>query len=232
MEHHSGLPSGLTCFIVNHYLACQTVNTTSRIEATGAKNRIHVSDETARRLISHGKEHWLQLRDDKINAKGKGELTTYWLSLGSAATASISKSDRSDGYPEEPKILRSSAETNSKERSSMHISESQCRVVEWNVELLQRQLRILIAHRQAKRTQASRQADIRSLEAELSHTRTAPLDEVADVLTLATYDDKVVSVDPASVHISEKAMSQLRHFVQTIACMYHQNPFHNYEHAR
>ena len=114
----------------------------------------------------------------------------------------------------------------------MNISESHNRVVEWNVELLQRQLRILIAHRQAKGTRASRDADIRSLENQLSNPRTTPLDEVADVLTLATYDDKVVAADPASVHISDKAMSQLRHFVKTIASMYHHNPFHNYEHAR
>jgi hypothetical protein len=104
--------------------------------------------------------------------------------------------------------------------------------VEWNVDLLQRQLRVLIAHRQAKGTHASREADIRSLEVELSHPRSTPLDEVADVLTLATYDDKVVAVDPTSVQISDEVMSQLRHFVKTIACMYHRNPFHNYEHAR
>jgi len=114
----------------------------------------------------------------------------------------------------------------------MAMMESQSRVVEWNVDLLQRQLRVLIAHRHAKGTKASREADLRCLEVELSHPRTTPLDEVADVLTLATYDDKVVPVDPASIQISNKAMFQLRHFVKTIASMYRQNPFHNYEHAR
>jgi hypothetical protein len=216
-------------------LANQTVNTTARIEATGAKNRIHVSDETAKRLISQGKEHWLQLRDDKINAKGKGELTTYWLNLGSAATASLSISDRTDGSHEVPancKLGTTDSPTTTTKVSLMAMLESQSRVVEWNVDLLQRQLRVLIAHRLAKGTKASREADLRSLEVELSDPRTTPLEEVADVLTLATYDDKAVPLDPASIQISDKAMSQLRHFVKTIASMYHHNPFHNYEHAR
>jgi len=114
----------------------------------------------------------------------------------------------------------------------MAMLESQSRVVEWNVDLLQRQLRVLVAHRQVQGTKASREVDIMSLEVELSHPRTKPLDEVADVLTLATYDDKVFAVDPSRIHINDKAMSQLQHFVKTIASLYRQNPFHNYEHAR
>ena len=179
-------------------------------------------------MINHGKEQWLQLRDEKIHAKGKGELTTYWLNLGSAATASVSISDQTDEVLDK---LTGSATTNSKD-SSMNILEAESRVVEWNVDLLQRQLRILIAHRQVKGMKASREANIKSVEIELSHPRTTPLDEVADVLALATYDDKVVAVDPASIQISDKAMSQLRHYVKTIASLYRQNPFHNYEHAR
>ena len=41
------------------------------------KGRIHVSQETADELIMAGKTAWLKTRQDKITAKGKGEMQTY-----------------------------------------------------------------------------------------------------------------------------------------------------------
>ena len=49
------------------------------MESTGEKGRIQVSQETADLLIASGKSHWIRPREDKILAKGKGELSTYWL---------------------------------------------------------------------------------------------------------------------------------------------------------
>ena len=56
-----------------------TVNTAARMESTGARNRIHLSEQTARILIGHGRGSWVQPREDKVEAKGKGILSTYWL---------------------------------------------------------------------------------------------------------------------------------------------------------
>ena len=56
-----------------------TVNTASRMESTGTVGRIQISQSTADLLIAAGKMHWLTIREDKVNAKGKGELTTFWL---------------------------------------------------------------------------------------------------------------------------------------------------------
>jgi len=55
-----------------------TVNTASRMESTGTKGRIQVSETTARELIAFGKSEWLQEREEKIAPKGKGEMQTYW----------------------------------------------------------------------------------------------------------------------------------------------------------
>lgn len=52
------------------------------------KGRIQVSQETADELKAHGKGHWLQQREDKITAKGLGNLTTYWVTV-SGGTASV-----------------------------------------------------------------------------------------------------------------------------------------------
>ena len=54
-------------------------NTASRIEATGEGNRIHLSQEAADELKAANKGHWVKAREDKIHAKGKGLMTTYWL---------------------------------------------------------------------------------------------------------------------------------------------------------
>jgi class 3 adenylate cyclase len=56
------------------------VNTTTRVESTSGKNnRIHASSATANLLIQAGKGHWVKPREDKIVAKGKGEMTTFWI---------------------------------------------------------------------------------------------------------------------------------------------------------
>lgn len=56
-----------------------TVNTASRMESNGVKGRIHCSQETADALILKGKGYWLTPREERIVAKGKGELQTYWI---------------------------------------------------------------------------------------------------------------------------------------------------------
>ena len=56
-----------------------TMNTASRMESLGEPNRIHVSQATADALVRAGREEWLEPRTDKIIAKGKGEMATYWL---------------------------------------------------------------------------------------------------------------------------------------------------------
>ncbi|KAG7363180.1 family 3 adenylate cyclase [Nitzschia inconspicua] len=49
------------------------------IQTTGQKNQIHISEETAALLREAGKECWVELCEDAVQAKGKGELRTYWL---------------------------------------------------------------------------------------------------------------------------------------------------------
>ena len=48
---------------------------------------IHVSQATADQLIARGRACWLELREDKVVAKGKGELTTFWVNVPRASSA-------------------------------------------------------------------------------------------------------------------------------------------------
>jgi hypothetical protein len=58
-----------------------TVNTAARMESTGRRNKIQVSLETADCLVESGKGHWLEERTDRVEAKGKGVLQTYWIRI-------------------------------------------------------------------------------------------------------------------------------------------------------
>ena len=56
-----------------------TMNTTARIESTSKPGRIQISKETGELVIEAGKGHWIEKREEKVEAKGKGSLETYWL---------------------------------------------------------------------------------------------------------------------------------------------------------
>ncbi|CAB9530583.1 Receptor-type guanylate cyclase gcy [Seminavis robusta] len=67
-----------------------TVNTASRMESNGLPHRIHVSQETADALRAKGKEVWLTPRPDKVQAKGKGLLQTYFVDTTSKSRSVVS----------------------------------------------------------------------------------------------------------------------------------------------
>jgi len=48
------------------------------MESTGLGGKVHVSEETADLIRQSGQTRWLIKRNEKISAKGKGQLQTYW----------------------------------------------------------------------------------------------------------------------------------------------------------
>lgn len=58
-----------------------TMNTASRMESNGVPGKIHVSKSTADEVKKRGKGKWLTARPDKIVAKGKGEMETFFLNV-------------------------------------------------------------------------------------------------------------------------------------------------------
>lgn len=65
------------------------VNTASRMESTGIAGKIQASGDTARLLISAGKEHWVKRRGDPVHAKGKGIMQTFWIEPMTASAAYV-----------------------------------------------------------------------------------------------------------------------------------------------
>ena len=135
-----------------------TVNTAARIESTGQRGRIHLSEECAHELMNHQKAHWVEPREDKVSAKGKGELTTYWLggtgthSQSSAASSNVGHHGVVHGdsaMKPLPKIPRKKKEGKVKEEKLKENEEKskKARLVDWNVDILQRLLKQIQARR-------------------------------------------------------------------------------------
>jgi len=66
-----------------------TINTASRMESTGIKGMIQVSNDTAELLSQSGKSHWLVRREGLVTAKGKGQLQTFWVRIQSKRQQSL-----------------------------------------------------------------------------------------------------------------------------------------------
>lgn len=129
------------------------VNTAARIESTGQRGRIHLSEECANEIMRHNKAHWVQPREDKVSAKGKGELTTFWLGGTGAHSQSSATSSHVGFHPAAnadsemqplPNIPRKSKEERQKESDE---ASKKARLVDWNVDILQRLLKQIEARR-------------------------------------------------------------------------------------
>ena len=114
-----------------------TMNMASRMESTGMPGRVQISSDTAALLQDAGKDRWISARESDVFVKGKGDLKTFWLnakgaSPGSMVGSQISSADRSstagDAYYELS-------------------SDKTARLIEWNVDILQRILKQIVARR-------------------------------------------------------------------------------------
>ncbi|CAB9520029.1 Receptor-type guanylate cyclase gcy [Seminavis robusta] len=212
-----------------------TMNTAARMESTGAAGRIHLSSATAQCLKEAGKENWIQKRSEPITAKGKGTMQTYWLAGMSPVertgkkteTASISEDFSKGGedlwdFPTEDEDTQRTA-----------------RRVEWFVDSLIGILKQVVAHRNAKhvagtyRPSSSDAEAVAKLERATTGERHDFLGEVQEIISLREFDREAAKVlqDPSNVVIDPVVVEQLRDFVASIASMYRQNEFHNFEHA-
>lgn len=145
-----------------------------RYQSTGQRGRIHLSQECAELIMAAQKAHWVQPREDKVTAKGKGELTTFWLGeTGPSSSSSVTSSNfapssistganivgKDSAAAPLPKILRK------RKPEKPVVSEAAsktARLVDWNVDILQRLLKQIEARRSAsveKKKEESRHED-------------------------------------------------------------------------
>ncbi|GKY98676.1 hypothetical protein MPSEU_000823900 [Mayamaea pseudoterrestris] len=235
-----------------------TVNTAARMESTGQRDRVQVSEATANLLIEAGKGSWVTPREDLVSAKGKGQMQTFWLESREAYSQrtklmSQISCDSFDGMPEE-KCPEAPWQTSATGREAMKTakheiwarseidmpppttlrrsaSDATCRLIDWNTQILLNLLKPVVAHRVATKGFAFQPDD--SVLSSLISDEGNTLDEVREIIELPRLDTSqpIQHVDPDSIELDGDVEGQLRDFVTGIASMYRDNPFHNYAHA-
>ena len=231
-----------------------TVNTASRMESTGERNRIQISQATADALIDIGKGSWIRPREDLVDAKGKGAVKTYWI-----ATRPLQKSKsqrRLFIMNHKSQSLFTSKRSNWSDYSSQGgdssdsefnldfmtqgnasttwelppFTEDQNRrtAVNYQTELLIKSLKLIVSKR-VSNTMEPTAEDLVLPQREGSIV----LDEVVDAIPLPAFNADIIQdqCDPSDVELPLTVLAQLHDYVATIASNYRSLPFHNFEHA-
>ena len=218
------------------------MNTAARMESTGKPGHIHLSLETANLLAAAGKAKWVRPREDEVYAKGKGILKTFWLvveenqgsggqnaSIGSKSLCDINQHQKIHLLPDRPKD-----ETLDAGLSSATSIEKQRRLIDWNVEVLLRILKQILARRMSE-SPTTRSTDSPSCPPSdfARPMNQTVMDEVCEVIALPSFDVEHVChlIKPDSIVVPPAVVDQLQSFVTGIASLYRNNPFHNFEHA-
>ena len=214
-----------------------------------------MSQDTANLLFDAGKQRWLVPREDKIDAKGKGAMQTYWLVLQQEKDCGATHENSST--TEEEDVLtdlsdRRSADTDwsqaetpggagrleraeSIARSINGVDDRTRRLIDWNVGMLLRLIKQIIARRNAVAKSASSKSPkpANSSNGKPTSDYAMPLEEVKEIITLPEFDSRAArrQQDPETVDVPPEVESQLREYVTNIAECYNQNSFHNFDHA-
>jgi len=165
-----------------------------------------------------------------VSAKGKGLIKTYWLSIlrGNAREGSVvgsvsASSESGDGHHDNL----------TGDLNPIVVDERTQRMIDWNVDVLQRQLQHLVAMRGSKRPTKKEPTILPVLKSHdhLSRDHTV-LDEVKQVIPLSNKKTQYKQrQDVKTVDLSQDVKSQLRDYVRAISAMYRDNPFHSFDHA-
>jgi class 3 adenylate cyclase len=196
-----------------------TMNTTARIESTGERGCIHLSEDTAALLKQAGKQSWLKHRDQCVTAKGKGSIQTYWLVITENRDDNTI-SGESDGK----RSLSSGLDEVDCDDGLTDDSQQKARLIKWNVEQLLGLLKQIVARRlQILPTAAC--------DMTLDNIGKSPIEEVQEIIALPEFNNSEATVDAGDVVIPPVVVDQLKAYVTWVANMYRNNPFHNFDHA-
>lgn len=197
-----------------------TVNVAARMESTGVPSRIQISKDTAELLVAADKSHWCKPRDDTVNVKGKGEMTTYFLVSGEDENKSTTGSS-SDGEAEGAPELSNQGNMTDKEAVEVLklASQKTMRLVSWNVDLLKGILKQIVARRQASKTFVASSIDgqiriLDKVEENVPDIMTKPIQEVQECIHLPEFDAKIERDAARAVELDASVTEQLYDYVR------------------
>jgi len=205
-----------------------------RMEQCGSPNRIHISADTVEQLKAAGKEHWCTPRENRVAAKGKGELQTFWLEIASKGGGSSSGYSGTSGTSDDSDAIAhdTTGEKKQSKATSVHdlASSKTRRLIEWNVDILAKLLKQIIARRLAIGRDAFGPGF--SSEQRLARKGGMPIHEVVEVIRMPKFDRRLAEAEhPENIFLPRVIMEQLHDYVSNIAALYNDNPFHCFEHA-
>lgn len=151
------------------------------------------------------------------HARGIGAITTYYVKADTGeSVASGSKNE----------FLEPTA---SYGRNLPGLDEKTHRLINWNVEMMLRLLKQIVAHRGS----TTKLNDGCMSQLPCDHIGEIPLQEVREIIHLPDYNKRksMKAVDPDTVTITDEVVTQLHDLVGSIAALYRDNPFHSFEHA-
>jgi class 3 adenylate cyclase len=213
-----------------------TMNMAARMESSGVKNKIHISQDTANLLIAAGRQQWISPRLDTVQLKGKGEVQTYWLALGgSSSRASSEMSDDSttdkNAFAPETKLTAIWKGTCLEGVFGLtEVDGALARLVDWNVDVMLDLLRSIVA----RRVVSGQDSAPLSSESERKIVGgNMVIDEVQMVIALPEFNADIAAAKAAQdkVVISQQVVQELQNYIACIASGYKKNAFHNFEHA-
>lgn len=212
-----------------------TVNIASKMEHTGRPNMIQASQETANLLRAAGKKNWLTLRSETVSTGLDELMQTYWVDGGLASSGKSNTSDLNSSEPyvaepgEQPAAILAEVAA-APEEMEMDKNDKHERLVAWNCDILSKLLSQVIAHRLSHDVTPDPVEKIRELEKEFGEKHLI-MSEVTEIMKLPKETTPGTAVDPYSIELSETLLKQLNEYVSSLATMYRNNPFHNFEHA-
>eukprot|EP00980_Cylindrotheca_fusiformis_P008036 scaffold1710_cov120-Cylindrotheca_fusiformis.AAC.2 len=212
------------------------MNTACRMESSGKRDHIQVTQATADLLKEAGFARWLIPRSSTILVKGKGEMQTYWVrkakepvakgcDLKSATSLTVDETIESDGA----ESTGGSSSECGLDAEGIHALRKTERLVEWDVAVLTSLLQQIIASRGGFVNDIT----VLSTEEMSIGTNGTVLEEFTPIIPMKRFEveDLQQRKQPSAIEIGETVICQLRGYLSNVASMYKDNPFHNFEHA-
>lgn len=198
------------------------------MESTGAKNKIQISSFTRDLLYAAGKSHWAEQREDKIIAKGKGEMTTFWLVYRGSQSQ---KSGSSSGVATDEDTNENSGDDEVWTSGDVHISKKYQRLVQWNAEMMFLMLKDIKRKRTEVGLEPESEKKLIASEKKVGQVGCLVEKELRDVVILPPHRLSDRTKENTEPTMDPKIFPQLVDFVRELCLLYRPNPFHNFDHA-
>ena len=209
-----------------------TINTAARMESNSLKGRIQVSEQTADLIFAAKLEHWLLKREDKIEAKGKGMLQTYWLII--KTTDKIVPPSLPSSEDESNSTASAIGSYDMVRNGSRSLSMQHSKLVDYNTECLLGLLRQILARRAISHDFQEVSSEGRTVKIQPAAVKSV-MDDTAECIQLPAFHagiERSKPMDVDTVHVNPNVVTQLRGLLQEICQHYNSsNYFHNFEHA-